>query len=191
MRIVRLALLGAPGTGKTALAGELAAAINANAVAADTVVIDDDPALLLNHGDAMAVSGNNTFQTEPASAAPYDLVLLMGLDLETAATPAFRQAQADADRAIRRALQASAIEFRVVYGSGEARLRNAWAAIAADAVRGTPATTRREQLPGDAGSPPEGPRRWVWNCDNCSDPQCEHQLFTRLRAERTRVQLLG
>jgi hypothetical protein len=23
--------------------------------------------------------------------------------------------------------------------------------------------------------------RWTWNCDKCSDPECEHRLFTALR----------
>ena len=31
-----------------------------------------------------------------------------------------------------------------------------------------------------AGMPREGGGEWTWACEKCSDPQCEHRLFTRM-----------
>ena len=30
------------------------------------------------------------------------------------------------------------------------------------------------------------PTPWVWSCEKCSDPQCEHRLLTALLAQRAR-----
>ncbi len=54
---------------------------------------------------------------------------------------------------------------RVVYGLGADRLANALAAVDPSAAVG-------------AGARPVAAPRWQWNCEKCSDPQCEHRLFT-------------
>ncbi|WP_345536397.1 hypothetical protein [Variovorax defluvii] len=77
------------------------------------------------------------------------------------------------DDALRSALIDAKLGFAAVHGEGEERLANAWRAIGAEAQ---PAGGRRAFLPGAAAA--------SWSCDKCSDPECEHRLFTDLLAQR-------
>jgi len=80
------------------------------------------------------------------------------------------------DALVRKLLQQARIAFQVVYGQGPQRLRGALRALEAAGV-----------LPADgAGRTREEHERrpWVWACEKCSDPECEHRLFTRLRGGR-------
>ncbi|MDO9403444.1 MAG: hypothetical protein Q7T87_05400 [Polaromonas sp.] len=177
-----MALLGAPGTGKTRLAQALHAHLS-HAIGKTTLVIDDDPGPLPALSDPNLLPGVAT----PAHRPSYDLVLLMGLDLDLPGDVT-RQSTADADQAIRSALHQQGIGFKVVYGQGDERLRSA--------LRAMPAVFQPEtgiaQAPSGIGATNEAIRReimqpsprWVWTCDKCSDPVCEHQLFTRLQAAR-------
>lgn len=74
---------------------------------------------------------------------------------------------------IRQALLDAKLNFAVVHGEGEEQLGNAWNAIdaAATADGRSPAT-------------PEGTAAWSWACEKCSDPACEHRLFSDLVAGR-------
>jgi hypothetical protein len=60
----------------------------------------------------------------------------------------------------------------VVYGSGPQRLEGALAALAGILPPGAVdrAPSQRETGP------------WIWSCEKCSDPECEHRLFSRLRS---------
>lgn len=97
-------------------------------------------------------------------------ILLMGLDLAAdAASAAVSQA---ADARIRNQLADQGARFQVVYGHPDARLRNALGAIertATTALNSSESNAARSD--------------WVWPCDKCSDPVCEHRLFTRLGLE--------
>lgn len=92
---MKIAVVGAPGTGKTQLANDLASHLNEHQVS-------DSPS--------------------PDTLRPgaYDRVLLMGLDL--AGT---NPAQEVADTALRLQLAAGKVSYGVVYGSGRERLRSA------------------------------------------------------------------
>jgi hypothetical protein len=82
----------------------------------------------------------------------------------------------DVDALVRTLLQGAGIGFQVVYGEGPQRLASALQALAAAGVL-PPATAARASA--------QGARRpWVWACDKCSDPECEHRLFTQLRGDR-------
>ena len=59
--------------------------------------------------------------------------------------------------------------FQTVYGQGEARLLQALQAIA---------TRLGRPLVADDPVLRQGRGRWV--CDSCSDPDCEHRLFSQL-----------
>ena len=107
---VHICLLGAPGSGKTQLAAELAAALSAGRHAALAFTISDNPALPL--------------QNPPACTT-----LLMGLDLP--ASPACAALQQAVDRALRDTLAQSGMGYQVVYGEGEQRLRSALSALQA------------------------------------------------------------
>lgn len=149
----RIAVLGASGTGKTWLAGQLKQAL---AAAAPPLQIDDDPALAV-------------------SRLPHDAVLLMGLDL----CPPL-SAQLQADQALRKTLAEQGTPFQVIYGQGQSRLLNALQALqAAEPSIGQSAPQ------GDTDSNAKPKRKpWIWACEKCSDPVCEHRLLSDLLAKR-------
>ena len=163
--MLKIALLGAPRTGKSLLASALNSAANASAWPATIVVLQaQDPAL-------------------PVTPADYDLVLLTGLEDAAAAphsddahqTPASPQAQQIADTAIRAALTSARISYRVLYGRSEERLAQACEALQSLLpVQSGPIRARKKPAP------------WIWPCEKCSDPQCEHRLLTTLLAQRAR-----
>jgi MoxR-like ATPase len=107
----------------------------------------------------------------PPAFTPADKVLLMGLDLPPSlhSVVALQEAQ---DAQLRAALAQAGVAFQVVYGTGPARLRNALAALEALARLPTGNTAHNK------------PAAWRWHCDACSDPDCEHRLFTSLQAQR-------
>jgi predicted ATPase len=136
-----IALIGADGTGKTALADALAQRLRQRGIA-----VVDGPSI------PMAL---------PRACA---FTLLMGLDLPVADTEAL-QRQEQADALLRAALAAARLPFAVVHGRGPERLASALRAL------------------GLGGAEP--PRRAAaWSCDKCSDPACEHRLFTDLLRQR-------
>ncbi len=107
---VHICLLGAPGTGKSQLAAELAKALSAGKNAALAFTIKDNPAL-------------------PYPGPSACITLLMGLDLP--APSASGNAQQAGDRALRDALAQAGISYQVVYGQGAERLRSALSALQA------------------------------------------------------------
>jgi len=158
-----IAVLGAPGTGRHQLATQLLERMAQRGMATPVRVLDD-PA---------------TF-TEALSEAPGPLVLLlMALDLPpTAAEPPASSADRESiDAALRAALMRAGAPFSVIHGRGAERLANAWTALNA----------RAEAADLDASRQGAGGRAtdWAWSCEKCSDPGCEHRLFSDLIARRT------
>lgn len=97
----------------------------------------------------------------------FDLTLLTGLDqLPNTADHALCST---VDQTLRDALNRHALPYALVYGQGQARCDSAMLAIRFH-MRNT------EGLPQSAS-------RWRWACDKCSDPDCEHQLFSGLLRE--------
>ncbi|KTT14811.1 hypothetical protein [Pseudacidovorax intermedius] len=89
------------------------------------------------------------------------------------ATPA----AAARDTALRRAFAAAALPCAVIHGrDGTQRLARAWMALQSglDGQEDAPPPARRLRPP-------------TWNCERCSDPECEHRLFTDLIAGRPRA----
>ncbi len=125
------------------------------------------------------VQANAKLQVAPLAhaneAAACPIVLLMGLDLPT---PMLGQMQEDTQ--LRRTLADAGVSFHVVYGTGAERLLQAQRAIlrslggAAD-LHGNTAGT-------GGSSSSTGHDAWQWSCDKCSDPACEHHLFSGLLA---------
>jgi nicotinamide riboside kinase len=207
---VKIALLGAESTGKTTLATQLAAALRSDghavavvpevlrewcerqgrtprpdehlaiaqeqerrvdaAAAAAQVVIADTTALMV------AIWGGLLFEADPLLTfalerqRSYDLTLVTGLDVPWVADGLQRDAthpREAVDAMLRELLARAGVSYRVVYGAGDDRLRNALAALPHGLAR-RPA--------------PPAPARggWQWSCGKCSDPDCEHRLFTSL-----------
>ena len=106
----------------------------------------------------------------------YDLTLLTGLDLPWVADGLQRDGEhvrAPVDQLVRAALDGAGIPYRIVYGTGDARLENALFAINSIA-KGEDRTGAKGQFRSkNVASRP-------WACEKCSDPACEHTLFSRL-----------
>lgn len=96
----------------------------------------------------------------------FDLVLLTGLDLPWVASSMQSHARESIDRRLRQVLDEQTMKYAVVYGTGVQRAACALQAIARH-----------------GGSPVLQPnlahRPWRGYCEKCSDPECEHKMFTR------------
>lgn len=101
----------------------------------------------------------------------FALTLLMGLDGPL--SPKTEQA----DDHIRQALIRTGTAFQVVHGQGEQRMRQAINAINSVAGYAQLASSGTE-----FGSQKNAIK---WNCEKCSDPECEHKLLSGLLAQRT------
>ena len=172
--------------GRTPQAHEQAAIAHAQAEAvlghtAGTVLADTTPLMT-------AVYSEHFFGDARLSADAlahqrlYSHTLLTGLDLDWQPEwlregPAGRQ---PVDRLLRERLQGAGLDFRVVYGQGLARLNHALLALGEPAEDEATWQARvSAQFALNAGRTP-------WRCENCSDPDCEHRLFTGLLARGPR-----
>jgi nicotinamide riboside kinase len=143
------------------------------------IVVADTSALMVAIYSGMLFADGALYRFAIERQQRYGATLVTGLDLPWVADGLHRDASAprdDVDALVRSLLQQAGIAFQVVYGEGPQRLRGALRALEAAGV--LPA-----ELAGHA--PDEGARQpWVWSCEKCGDPECEHRLFTRLRAPR-------
>jgi HTH-type transcriptional regulator, transcriptional repressor of NAD biosynthesis genes len=95
-----------------------------------------------------------------------DITLVAGLDWPWLADE--RPPRTAIDTLLRSALVSEGIRFQTVYGLGTQRVQNALDCLAPALGLATPsgaATTSK----------------WTWVCDKCSDPVCEHKLFSQLQ----------
>ena len=167
---MKIAILGAQGTGKTQLSQALTKHFsNPN---------EQEPALNLVIADAphlMAAVYVDLVSNDPTHCdlaltqhTSFDLTLLLGLDLperpddHTSRNGLTREA---VDARLRSVLVRHKLAFKVIYGQGEDRLEAALNAI-------SPLRPAR-QKPSEAGL-----GQWQSSCEKCSDPVCEHRLFT-------------
>jgi nicotinamide riboside kinase len=130
------------------------------------VVIADTTALMVAIHAGMLFPDGPLLRLAMARQRSYDATLVTGLDLPWVADGLQRDGphvQGPIDAQVRAMLGRAALPYRVVYGNGSERVRNALAAIDASLAP-------RQQV-----------SNWVWQCDKCSDPDCEHRLFTRLQ----------
>lgn len=120
----------------------------------------------------------------------FDVTLLMGLDLPWQADGHLRDGpttQLAVDALLREQLQASGTRHHLVYGTGSARTAAALQAVARALPTGCAAQavikTEAEKLyPASAGR--QKSLKYQSACESCSDPDCEHLLFTRLVQRR-------
>ncbi|WBY02732.1 ATP-binding protein [Ramlibacter tataouinensis] len=138
--------------------------VDAAAMAAD-IVIADTTALMVAVYSAMLFDDGTLYRFALERQRGYGLTLVTGLDLPWVADGLQRDGphvREPVDALVREGLHKAGVPYRVVYGSGEERTRNALAPVLAA-----------------LGQPPanSAPVRWKWVCDTCSDPDCEHRLF--------------
>ncbi|KRD48525.1 hypothetical protein ASE52_14390 [Acidovorax sp. Root275] len=160
-----IVLLGAPGTGAQALSDALHMQL-----AAGSAHILCNPALC---------------GLPPEEVIEASLILLMGLDLPCPAGE--RAAQEAVDARLRVDLAQAGMGYRVVYGHGEQRIANAMIAIKNIAKNTHQSSTRGIFDPKSDASTRTPARLRAWNCEKCSDPECEYRLFTALTGRDTRT----
>lgn len=134
------------------------------AAASAHVVIADTTALMVAIYSAMLFEDGTLYRFALERLRSYDFTLVTGLDLPWVADGLQRDGphvREPVDALVREALTKAAVPYRVVYGSGPARLANALRALGIVPLGEDPG-------PGN------------WQCEKCSDPACEHKLFTGL-----------
>jgi hypothetical protein len=175
MSLRRVAILGAAGSGKSWLAQALSQALLAYG---DSVRVTDKlgappPSSI----DGPRLAPVDWWITEAAMPSPVSdlggITLLMGLDL-----PGLGPEHQKEDSLLRQALSSTPAPFKIVYGVGVERLNNALLALGMTGVN-TAAWQDRERSQFNING---GQDAWV--CNDCSDPACEHKLFTRLLTQR-------
>ena len=161
MAALTIALLGAPHVGLSPLADAISSALKASGW----------QALLVRPGNS---------QADISDLCAFDLVLLCGLQPQAHSRIEARDLTfEEQDQSIRARLALAAVSYRVLYGTHEERLAHALHAIESLLPR-TETSPRPTLLSGRVKKQP-----WVWMCEKCSDPQCEHQLLTVLLGQRT------
>lgn len=122
--------------------------------------------------------------------AGLDATLLMGLDLPWQADGQLRDGpttQLAVDALLREQLQASGTRHHLVYGRGNARTAAALQAVARalpldDTTQDAIKSVAEILYPSIATS--QKSSKYQSSCESCSDPGCEHLLFTRLVQQR-------
>lgn len=144
------------------------------------VAIADTTALMVAIYAGMLFEDGELLRFALARQPTYDATLVTGLDLPCVADGLQRdatQSREPVDALVRNLLAQAKVGYQVVYGQGPQRLQSALQALGSAGV--LPAGTPPAGEPGDGVG-----ATWTWLCDKCSDPACEHRLFTRLQAAR-------
>lgn len=158
-----------------AIAHEQERLVDAAAADAD-VVIADTTALMVAIYAGMLFEDGELHRFAIERQRRYDATLVTGLDLPWVADGLHRDAahpREEVDALVRSQLQQAGVAYQVVYGEGAQRLQGALAALRPTGL-----------VPGDPAPREDAGKPWVWNCDKCSDPACEHRLFSRLTKTR-------
>ncbi|MDB5732573.1 MAG: ATPase [Variovorax sp.] len=150
----------------------------AAAAATAAVVVADTTALMTAVYSDLLFQDRSLYADALAAQRGYTLTLLTALDLPWVADGLQRdgpQVREPVDGRVRAALAGANVPYAVVCGSGPERLESLWNAI--DFVANFSGGNRTN----DRFCPAAG---WCWPCEKCSDPVCEHRLFTDLLAYR-------
>lgn len=161
-----------------AIAREQERRVDEAAAGAD-IVIADTTALMIALPAGTLFEESELYRFAMERQRGYDATLVTGLDLPGAPNGLQRdasQAREPVDALVRSLLQRAGLGFQVVYGQGPQRLLSALQALRSAGV--LPPEAVADDATGNAR------RAWVWVCDKCSDPACEHRLFKQLRDGR-------
>lgn len=148
-------------------------------VPAALVLADTTPLMTAVYSDHL-FGDTSLYPFALAHQRRYHLTLLTGLDLPWTADGQRDgpHAREPVDTLLRAALSAAGLPFVIVYGQGPARVAHALQAIGASNSLFLRADNDHLTL-GNGQKQSEFPRQ-AWSCDTCSDPGCEHRLFSRL-----------
>lgn len=148
-----------------------------DAAAQSDIVIADTTALMVAVYAGMLFPEGELLRFAIGNQKRYDATLLTGLDLPWVPDGLQRDAaqpREEVDALLRSLLQGAQLPFQVIYGQGPQRLDSALQALVSAGV--LPAGTVGRTVDGGAQ------RAWVWVCEKCSDPACEHRLFKLARS---------
>lgn len=149
-------------------------------VQADWVIADTTPLMTAVYSHWL-FNDTSLYPMALAHHALYEYTLVTGLDLPWVADGLQRdgpQMRGPIDSLVRQALDREGLAYRVVYGLGSKRLDNALLALGLNVEDSTAQQVRAQsQFAINQG-------RTLWQCNECSDPDCEHKLFTGLLAKR-------
>lgn len=144
---------------------------------AQGIVIADTTPLMTAIYSHMLFRDESLYPMALAHQQGFDTTLVTGLDLPWVADGLQRDGphvRGPVDTMVRQALERGGLRYRVVYGQGLQRLNNALLALGFAAEDETAWQTRlNAQFALNEGRTP-------WLCEKCSDPDCEHRLFTGL-----------
>lgn len=133
-----------------------------------SVIADTTPLMTAIYSDVL-FQDTSLYPAALSHQRSYDLTLVTAADLPWVADGIQRDGEATrtlVDRKLRAVLQAQQMAHTVIYGSGSLRTLSALESIA---------HWQKKPLPRSAHD-----TDWKWVCDSCSDPECEHRLFSRL-----------
>ncbi len=150
--------------------------------APDTWLLSDTTPLMTAVYSHLLFDDESLYPMALAHQALYDITLVTGLDLPWVADGLQRdgpQVRGPVDTLVRQAMECSGMAYRVVYGQGPRRLNNALMALG---LEGEDADAQQVREQGQFAI---NQGRSVWQCNDCSDPGCEHTLFTRLVKQRS------
>lgn len=144
---------------------------------ADLVIADTTPLMIAIYR-ALLLETSSLYDMALDHQRSFDLTLVTGLDLPWLPNGLPRNGphvRESVDALLRAALARGKIPYQVVYGAGALRTDNALKCIAACQKLAQPLS---DSLPSKVTV--TEPTRAVWGCERCSDPVCEHRLFTSL-----------
>lgn len=153
------------------------------ACALHTVVVADTCALMTAVYSDYVFGDTSLYAQALASLKGTDSILLMGLDIAWQADGLQRDGahvRPAVDAMVRKALTGAGLAFSTVYGLGPVRLQHALQAIKTTKLIANYDHNTVTLAKHTAKVQPA----WKWLCDKCSDPVCEHQLFSQLIEER-------
>ena len=135
----------------------------------DWLVADTTPLMVAVYSDLL-FNDTSLYPMALAQLHGFDHILVTGQDVPWAADGLQRdgpQVRGPVDQKLRAALDSQGLRYQVVYGLGPQRLTAALRGMAVGS-----------NVAGDGSVAP-------WQCANCSDPDCEHRLFTQLVRQRS------
>jgi hypothetical protein len=112
-------------------------------------------------------------------ASGFNAFFLRGLPSSDTADPSIQAA----DSALRAALCKAGFAYQVIYGDDDEWVEKITQLMSTTEKSGAARPTAAAE-PSQKARDPDGGAPWLWLCDKCSDPQCEHRLLTDLLRQR-------
>jgi HTH-type transcriptional regulator, transcriptional repressor of NAD biosynthesis genes len=146
--------------------------VNAYAHEPATLVLSDTTPLMTAIYSEVLLGDRSLYALAVKQQSAFGLTLVTAPDLPWVADGLQRDSvtvRARVNQRLREVLVQYGIGYSMVYGAGETRTQSALQVIRYALGAPRPAAARSS---------------WTWACDKCSDPDCEHRLFSALLDKR-------